>query len=123
MAEELLDLAQVRPGAQELGREDVSERVRGNALALVDAGRVDVVAEDLPELGVVEPVALNTDEDRSLGQRHPRRVVGGEEWRERGMDRDRPLPAALCATHPQQPPGEVDVVPLEPEQLAPSQPA
>ena len=77
-------------------REYVSERVRGDALALVGAGRVDIVAEDLPELGVVQPVALNADEDRLLGQRHPRGVVGGEERRERGMDRDRSLPAALA---------------------------
>jgi hypothetical protein len=65
--------------------------VRGDALALVDAGRVDLVAEDLPELGVVEPVALDADEDGLLGQRDASRVVVGEERHERRVDRDRPL--------------------------------
>ena len=63
VAQQLLDLAQIRAGAQELGREDVPERVRRHALALVHAGRVDVVAEGLAELGVVEPVALDADVD------------------------------------------------------------
>ena len=58
VSEQLLDLAEVRAAAEELGGEDVPERVRRDALALVDAARVDVVAERLPELGVVEPVAL-----------------------------------------------------------------
>jgi hypothetical protein len=53
VTEELLDLTQVRAGAEQLGREDVSERVGRDALALVDAARVDVVAEDLAELRVV----------------------------------------------------------------------
>ena len=92
------------------------ERVRGDALALVHAGGVDVVAEDLTELRVVEPVALHADEERLLGKRDPGRVVLGEERRERGVDRDRPLPAALRLAPAQQPAGEVDVVPLEPEQ-------
>ena len=39
------------------------------------------------------------------------------------MDRDRPLPAALRLPHPEQPAREVDVVPVEPEQLAPAQAA
>ena len=84
-------------------------------------GRVDVVAERLAELGVVEPVALHADEDRVLGQRHARRVVLGEERGERRMDRDRPLPAALRLAHAHQPAREVDVVPVEPEQLAAAQ--
>ncbi len=45
--EQLLDLAQVRAGTQELGGENVPERVRRHMLALVDAGGVDVVAERL----------------------------------------------------------------------------
>src|SRR6266511_864937 len=108
---------------QELGGEDVPERVRRDALALVDAGRVDVVAERLAELRVVEPVPLHADEDRLLGQRHARRVVLGEERRERGMDRDRPLPATLGPPYPEQPAREVDVVPVESEQLAAAQAA
>ena len=39
------------------------------------------------------------------------------------MDRDRPLPAALRLPDPQQPPREVDVVPVESEHLASSQAA
>lgn len=65
--EQLLDLAQVRPSVEELGGEDVPERVRSDALALVDAARIDVVAERLAELGVVEPVTLDANEDRLLG--------------------------------------------------------
>jgi hypothetical protein len=100
---------------------DVPERVRGDALALVHAGGVDVAAEDLTELRVVEPVALHADEDRLVGHWDARRVVLGEERRQRGVDRDRPLTAALRSAHSQQPTGEVDVVPLEPEQFAPPQ--
>jgi hypothetical protein len=113
--EQLLDLAQVRPGVQQLGGEDVAERVRRHPLALVDVGRVDVVAESLAELGVVEPVTLHADENRLIGQRYARPVVLGEERRERRMDRDRPLPAALRLAYLQQPPREIDVVPVEPE--------
>lgn len=39
------------------------------------------------------------------------------------MDGDRPLPAALRLAHPQQAAGEVDVVPVEPDQLAATEPA
>jgi hypothetical protein len=46
---------------EELGGEDVSERVRRDALPLVDAGHVDVVAKDLPELRVVQRLTLNAD--------------------------------------------------------------
>src|SRR6266511_630474 len=97
------------------------ERMRRDALALVDAGRIHVVAERLAELGVVEPVALHTDEDRLLGERDAGRVVLGEERRERGVDWDRPLPAAFRASDAEQTTREVDVVPVEPEQLTPAQ--
>jgi hypothetical protein len=50
--EQLLDLAQVGAGVEQLGGEDVAERVRRDVLPLADAARVDVVAEDLAELGV-----------------------------------------------------------------------
>jgi hypothetical protein len=65
--EELLDLAEVRAGAKELRREDVSQSVWRYALALVHAGRAHVVTEDLSELRVVERLALDADEDRLLG--------------------------------------------------------
>jgi len=51
VAKELLDLAQVRAGAEELGGEHVAERVRRDPLALVHAGCLDVVPEDLAEFG------------------------------------------------------------------------
>jgi hypothetical protein len=73
--------------------------------------RVDVVAEDLAELGVVEPVALDADDERLLGQRNAGRAVLGEARCHGGMDRDRPLASR-----------EVDIVPLEPEQLAATKP-
>ena len=50
MVEQLLDLAQVRARAEELGGEDIPERVRRD----VDAARVDVGAKDLAEVGVLE---------------------------------------------------------------------
>ena len=39
VSEQLLDLAQVGARAQQLGGEDVAQRVRGDVLALVDARR------------------------------------------------------------------------------------
>jgi hypothetical protein len=120
VTEQLLDLAQICASAQEFRREDVPERMRRYALALVDAGGIDVVAERLPELGVMEALALDADEDGLLGQRDARGLVLSEERRERGVDRDRPLPAAFRPPDPQQSPREVDVVPVEPEQLAPA---
>lgn len=59
VAEQLLHLAEVRAGAEKLRGEDVAERVWRHALALADARRSDVVAEDLPELRVVERLALD----------------------------------------------------------------
>jgi hypothetical protein len=78
--------------------------MRRHALALVDAARVDVMAEDLAELRVVEPVSLHADEERLFDQRQARRVVLGEERHECGVDRDRPLPPALRPPNPQQSP-------------------
>jgi hypothetical protein len=121
--QQLLDLAQVGPGPEELGGEDVAECVRGDALALVDTGCLDVVAEGLAELGEVEPVALHTDEHRLLRERDAGRVVLGEERREGGVDRDRPLPPALRPPNSQQSASEVDVVPVESDQLTPAEAA
>jgi hypothetical protein len=45
VGEQLLDLAQVRTGAQQFGSEDVTERVWRHVLAVVHASRVDVVAK------------------------------------------------------------------------------
>jgi hypothetical protein len=79
VAEELLDLAEVRAGSEELRGKDVSKGVGRDALAFVDAGGVDVVAEHLAELRVVEPAPLHADEDRLLRQRDAGGVVLGEE--------------------------------------------
>lgn len=65
--EQLLHLTQVRAGAQELRGEDVAKRVRRHALAFADARRGDVVTEDLPQLVVVERLALDTDEHSAGG--------------------------------------------------------
>ena len=97
------------------------KRVRRHALAFADARRGDVVADDLAELGVVERLALDADEERLLDQRHVHRVVRGEEWRQRRMDRHHALTTALRLPHVQEPSREVDVVPGKPEQLAPAQ--
>jgi hypothetical protein len=70
----------------------------------------------------VEPAALHADEHRLLDERDARGVVVGEKRHERGVDRDRPLSTALRLTHAQQPPREVDVVPVEAEQFAPAEP-
>ena len=50
VAEQVLDLAQVRARVQELRSEHVTERVRRDALALVYAGGIDVVTANLTEL-------------------------------------------------------------------------
>src|SRR5215217_7885272 len=47
-----------------------------------------------------------------------RLVVVDDQRHESGVDRDRSLPAALRLAHLEQAPREVDVVPVEPEQLA-----
>ncbi len=62
VTQQFLDLAQVRARAEQFGGEHVPKRVRRHALALVDAARVDVMAEDLAELRVVETVSLHADE-------------------------------------------------------------
>jgi hypothetical protein len=59
-----LDLAEVRAGVEQFRGEDVPEDVRRDAFALSDAGGVDVVAEDVAELGVVEALALDAHEER-----------------------------------------------------------
>src|SRR5437016_1010629 len=119
VAEELLDLAQVRTRVQELGRKHVPKCVRGDALALADAGSGDVAAKDLAQLCLVQAAALDADEDRPLWVVRADRHVVDEQRHERGVDRDDALPTALRLPHPQQPPFEVDVVPVEPQQLAP----
>src|SRR5215210_7267947 len=93
-------------------------RARGDTLALADAGRLDVVAKDLPQRRVVEALALDADEERLLDERLAHRVVVDDQRHERGVDRDRPLPPALRLAHLEQAPREVDVVPVEPEELA-----
>ena len=62
VAQQLLDLAQVCAGAEQLGGEDVPERVWRDALAFVHAARVDVMTKHLAKLRVVKPVALDADE-------------------------------------------------------------
>jgi hypothetical protein len=53
--------------------------VWSDTLSRADPRRVQVVAEDLAELRVVEPLALDADEAGLLGQRGARCVVVGEE--------------------------------------------
>lgn len=102
---------------EELGGEDVPERVRRHALALADAARLDVVTAELVQLGVLEPLALDADEERSLDERLAGRVVvddqrGSAGWI--GMVRCRP-PFALRKPSAG---ARVDVVPVKPEELA-----
>ena len=118
MAEKLLDLAQVGARVEELGGEHVPEGVRGDALPFVHAARLDVVAEDLAELSDLETPALHANEERLLDERLADLVVVDDQRYERGVDPDRPLPAALRLPHPQQSAQEVDVVPVEAEELA-----
>jgi len=55
VAEQLLDLAQVGARVEELGGEDVAERLRRDALRSLTPAAFDVVAKDLPELDVWTP--------------------------------------------------------------------
>jgi hypothetical protein len=66
VAEPLLDLAQVRAGAQQLGREHVPERVRGHPLALGNPGRAGVAEEGLGEDRRCQPPTLDAGEEGRL---------------------------------------------------------
>jgi hypothetical protein len=72
------------PACSSSEAKNVPERVRRHAFTLVHARRVDVVAEDLAELRVVERLALDADKDRLLGQPDAGRIVVGEERGARG---------------------------------------
>ena len=71
VAEQLLDLAQVRPGAQELGGEHVPQRVRRDALALRHAGGARVADEGLGQDRLRQPPAVDTDKQRRFGRVRP----------------------------------------------------
>lgn len=62
VAEEFLDLAEVRAGLEELGGEDVAQGVGGDAFALVDACGSGVVAEGVGEDPSAQALAVEADE-------------------------------------------------------------
>lgn len=117
VSEELLDLSEVGVGAQELGGEDVAQRVGGDALSLGHAGRVRVAEERSGEHRWGEPFALHTGEQRRLVQRQSQREILHEQLCERGMQRHDTLTSALGVAYAQQPPVEVDVVPVQAQEL------
>jgi hypothetical protein len=121
VAEELLDLPEVRSRAQELRGEHVAERVRGDVLALGDPGGAGVAEESLGQDRLRQPLALNPDEERGLGVVRADPEVVDEERLEGGMNRHGPLAAALGAADLKQATFEVDVGSVEPEQLAAAQ--
>ena len=77
-----------------------------------------MVAEDLAEWRDPETPVLHADEERLLDERLADLVVVDDQRDERRVDWDRPLPTALRLPHSQQPPREIDVIPVEAEQLA-----
>lgn len=121
MAEELLDLAEVRAGVQKLGGKHVAERVRRDALARVHARRVDVAAEQLAELRLGKSPALDADEERLFDDRLADAEVVGDKRAEGGVDGDDALAAALGVADAQEAAVQVDVVPIEAEQLGPAE--
>jgi len=71
-------------------------------------------------VGESRPPWTPTKRAGSLSRPRQRAGSRGREVRARG-GRDNPLPPALCLAHLKQPPFEVDVVPVESEQLAAAQ--
>lgn len=118
VAEQFLDLTEVRAGAQKLRREDVPKRVRGDVLALGDACGARVAEKRLRQDGLREPPPLHADKERLLGIARADAEVVDEERLESGVDRHDPLLSALRAPDLEQAAIEVDVLPVEPEQLA-----
>src|SRR5512133_1027074 len=100
MAEQFLNLAQVGPGAEEFGGENVPERVRRHPLALGDPGGSRVAEEGLRHDCLREPAALHADEERRLGISYTDAEIVEEERLECRVDRHDPLTTALRLAHP-----------------------
>ena len=99
MAEELLDLAQVRTGTQELGGEDMSERVRRDPFALRYAGCACIAEKRLRQDRLREAAALHADKESRLRVVRPHAQVIDEERLESWVDRQDALAAALRPPH------------------------
>ena len=119
--EQLLDLAQVCACAQKLGGEDMTKRVGSDALALGDARSVGVAAKRGGEDRGGEAVAENANEQGRVIGRRSRGPVVEQQRDEGGMDRQHTLAAALGDSHPDEPALEIDVVPIQHEQLRAAQ--
>jgi hypothetical protein len=115
VTQELLDLAEVRPGAKELRGEHVAEGVRGHAFALDHTRGTRIAKERLGEDRLRQPLAVHADEERRFAVAGTDLEVLDEERLERGMDGEGPLTAALRLPYPQQAALEVDILPVETE--------
>ena len=123
VAEQLLDLAQVCACAQKLGGEDMTKRVGSDALTLGDARGVGVAAKRGGEDRGGEAVAENAKEQGRVIGRRPRGPVVEKQRDKAGMNRQHPLSPALSDPHANQAALEVDVVPVETQQLRAAQTA
>src|SRR5262249_27514157 len=121
VAEELLDLAEVRPGAEQLRCEDVTKGVGRDALALGDTCGPRVAEKRLGQDRLRQPPPLHADEERQLGVAGAYLEVLDEERLERGMNRNRPLPATLHLPHRQHAAVQVEVLAVDAEKLAPAE--
>jgi hypothetical protein len=115
VAEQLLDLAKIRSGAEQLGGEDVAEGVRRDALPRGHACGSCIAKKGSGQDRLRQALALYADEERRLRVAGPGLEVLDEERLERGMDGKSPLSATLRLPHLQEPAFEVDVPPVETE--------
>lgn len=124
MAEQFLDLAEVRASAQQLGGEHVAQRVRRDALAVADPGGVGVAAERRRHDRRRQPAAVGASEQRALmPERQADGEVGVDQRHQRGVEGHDALPAALGSARADQAAVEVEVVPIEGEQFGAAQAA
>jgi hypothetical protein len=117
VTEELLDLAQVGAGAQELGGEDVAHGVGGDSLSLADPGGPHVAEEGLGQDRRRQPPTLDADEERTLRDAPANREIVEQERQQGGVEGDDASPSALGPANSDQSVLEVDVLPVEAEQL------
>jgi hypothetical protein len=95
----------------------VAQRVRRDALALVDPGRRGVAAKRERHVRGRQAPAVHAKEQRLLAALRAHGLIRDEQRHEAGVDRHDALAPALRVAHTDQPAVEIDVIDVEAEQL------